>query len=847
MCMKNNWLMLLGSSGAMNLGLTWLMTLDPDGTRSPFWGPRWYNKTCLHNSSAPCDKEWSGPRSLSFVNFQNMALDLILDADGNVIYKVSADVKSAKISQLSEAPEVPTGGWRMTALPVQYAHEVLSRVQAATTSMAWRGPPPIIYAQVGQWYLNAFDGRSRLWGLNTTEVKALEQLRDPNALFQVYYDDMMWLVEALQKLQVQAIALGTMPVSKHRCRKRDGLGCRRGLNRMIDLVLQRAQKKVATAAPDKEKNTDENDTREDIPPVFAVDWASTSVGEQGGAHTDHKAALLGIQRLLSVLCPPVRELAGQIAADDAVSRMDASRKKAQVHDARPADPPRRPAAVDEVETCARVGVFSRSCGPDHDWRVEIARRCNVTTLPIDAHQAVEMLNNVGSQPLPASLDGLRITPVEAPLPVAYTVQEEPTSAALLQVWQWILLSLSVAVLAHMLSGTGGNDREAMTPKLSAQCSEEHHAATASVQERGDAHLLIAGGTEVFEKHGKVRGNRKRLDAITGARLVASLHVAATHLARLSPPAAPAVYQLSWGFTWVPWFFMLSGYILAYVRLVQPNDSSFGESVRVGGVHSSQLCGWGFCHRRLAAIYPLYLVGMFMSLGMLAVEGKLFTIRPWALATQVGLMQAWFPAETEHALQTQCWFLSAMIPFWLLHERIVSNVERIDTRGLIKLLVLLALLPWVLLWLLPGLLGVGHDWYAVHRWQSFAHWGDLLVVALKFHPLCYLHIYVFGVALAVWHARQQAQDEPVWWLQRNGASVAYACLASIFSLPALCPPGHELLYRLGGLTPLQGLLLIGLSGLALVASVVTGRLRCGPNSIYAVVTTARLIQLVVKHN
>ena len=27
------------------------------------------------------------------------------------------------------------------------------------------------------------------WGLNTSEVRALERLRDPNALFQVYYDD----------------------------------------------------------------------------------------------------------------------------------------------------------------------------------------------------------------------------------------------------------------------------------------------------------------------------------------------------------------------------------------------------------------------------------------------------------------------------------------------------------------------------------------------------------------------------------------------------------------------------------------------------------------------------------
>ena len=42
------------------------------------------------------------------------------------------------------------------------------------------------------------------------------------SLFQVYYDDAMRMVQALQRLNVPAIALGTMPESKHRCRKREG-------------------------------------------------------------------------------------------------------------------------------------------------------------------------------------------------------------------------------------------------------------------------------------------------------------------------------------------------------------------------------------------------------------------------------------------------------------------------------------------------------------------------------------------------------------------------------------------------------------------------------------------------
>ena len=83
--------------------------------------------------------------------------------------------------------------------------------------------------------------------------------------------------------------------------------------------------------------------------------------------------------------------------------------------------------------------------------------------------------------------------------------------------------------------------------------------TEPVRADRDAAAAAAGG-------GGGGGAGRHLDAITGARLLASLHVAATHLARLRPPAAPSIYFFQWGFTWVPWFFMLSGYILTYAQV-----------------------------------------------------------------------------------------------------------------------------------------------------------------------------------------------------------------------------------------------------------------------------------------
>lgn len=176
-CMRNNWLLVLGGSSAVNLGLTWLQSLDPHGTRHPFYGPRWYNKTCWHNKSVPCDANWYKKNDLTFVNFATMAFDLVMDSNGTVIYKSSGPFDDKTPPHLSDAPAVPAGGWRLTVIPVQYAHEVVSKVQKAIDPAVWKGASPIVYAQVGQWYLNAFDGRSRIWGLNTTEVKALERLK----------------------------------------------------------------------------------------------------------------------------------------------------------------------------------------------------------------------------------------------------------------------------------------------------------------------------------------------------------------------------------------------------------------------------------------------------------------------------------------------------------------------------------------------------------------------------------------------------------------------------------------------------------------------------------------------
>ena len=57
---------------------------------------------------------------------------------------------------------------------------------------------------------------------------------------------------------------------------------------------------------------------------------------------------------------------------------------------------------------------------------------------------------------------------------------------------------------------------------------------------------------------------ERLTSLGPARFLASMHIVAGHLYQKS--ALGPLFFFSWGYTWVPWFFMLSGYVLMHARL-----------------------------------------------------------------------------------------------------------------------------------------------------------------------------------------------------------------------------------------------------------------------------------------
>ncbi|MEQ1785559.1 MAG: acyltransferase [Acidimicrobiales bacterium] len=164
----------------------------------------------------------------------------------------------------------------------------------------------------------------------------------------------------------------------------------------------------------------------------------------------------------------------------------------------------------------------------------------------------------------------------------------------------------------------------------------------------------------------------RLDSLTSLRWFAALAVFARHSIRHDGVMARLVPQ---GATAVSFFFILSGFVLAW---------SYRSGDGAGG----------FYRRRLARIYPAYLVAV--GVGLVVAD----TITGWwptpsALAAVISLVQAWSTDATVHyAVSPPLWSLSCEAFFYLLFPLLIGPLLRLHTRPRAVLLGLLVVVTWV---------------------------------------------------------------------------------------------------------------------------------------------------------
>ena len=127
---------------------------------------------------------------------------------------------------------------------------------------------------------------------------------------------------------------------------------------------------------------------------------------------------------------------------------------------------------------------------------------------------------------------------------------------------------------------------------------------------------------------------------------------------------------------------------------------------------------------------------------------------------------------------------------------------------------LGVIPWLLL-VVPSIADADHDWYRRHQLGDTDS-TDLWVVFLKFHPLAYAHVFLFGMVLA--RLRQKLLDAPeasplaqfLSTVMKVGATAGYFVLLVVFLARDARPVAHKLSCRLSILMPLQAMILIGLS-------------------------------------
>ena len=278
-----------------------------------------------------------------------------------------------------------------------------------------------------------------------------------------------------------------------------------------------------------------------------------------------------------------------------------------------------------------------------------------------------------------------------------------------------------------------------------------------------------------------------LPALSGLRAFAALNIVFYHFSnpKWFGPFAPIVDN---GYTSVSFFLLMSGFILAY------NYSDRAQSGQLNVKH--------FWIARFSRLYPVYIFGLIVSLGMLMAEWHVRTHGEFALGVVLTplLLQGWVP-NLATFWNTPAWTMCTEAFFYVIFPVVVCWRRPKSWRGLIGLLALL----WIAGMVLPTLYtvlqpdGPHPGRYTESFWMR----------ALKFSPPPHVPSFLFGIVLADVDARI-ARDSR-WRLPLGilGVAAIYTVLYYGDHMPFALM--HD-----GLMMPLFGLAILGLAGHNLIA-------------------------------
>lgn len=215
----------------------------------------------------------------------------------------------------------------------------------------------------------------------------------------------------------------------------------------------------------------------------------------------------------------------------------------------------------------------------------------------------------------------------------------------------------------------------------------------------------------------------QIEALTSLRFFAALLVVLFHHGTAQFAGCPTWVQhiVQGGYVGVPFFFVLSGFILTY---------TYARSTAAGGLDARQ-----FWLARIARIYPVYVVSLLLSAplfwsgaGERPPEPSPLTAGLQAGAV-VGLVQSWIPAWA-FAWNGPAWSLSVEAFFYAAFPFLLMAGARRR------------------IWLLGGLAAAGVLLLAVDRLRPGSHAVAGLQAWLGWaHPLLWLPLFLLGMAAA----------------------------------------------------------------------------------------------------
>lgn len=270
--------------------------------------------------------------------------------------------------------------------------------------------------------------------------------------------------------------------------------------------------------------------------------------------------------------------------------------------------------------------------------------------------------------------------------------------------------------------------------------------------------------------------RRSLNALTSVRFLAAMWVVIYHYNRkfrfatavqeqhyVAGPHSPLDLLISQGHIAVDFFFLLSGFILAYTY------SDNGGTLR-GGARV-------FWVARVARIYPVYLLGLLLGLGPYLADGhRLSGVISSGLA-HIFMLQAWLP-QTQDWNQPS-WSLSVEAFFYALFPVLLPLIARGRRRGLWQILIcswLAFALVLLALWAVGTIGGLTGLWW----------WGDIV----RYIPIFSLSEFIAGTALGLLFVHYGRDAIPMFHrLTKRGTGNATVVLtliltAVLIGIPAL---------------------------------------------------------------